>query len=66
MIRNPENGAVLTAPRTRGSGGCTVLDCGCAHSLGEVQRWLQLCDEHWREWRNRHSVAAIDHHQRAA
>lgn len=33
--------------RTRGSEGCTVLECGCAHA--EVM-WLQLCDLHWQEW----------------
>jgi hypothetical protein len=41
--------------RERNTEGCTVLECGCAHT--EVM-WLQMCDEHWQHWQERHELAA--------
>lgn len=45
-------------PRERSSEGCTVHDCGCAHT---DLAWLQMCGEHHSEWETRHVAASIDH-----
>lgn len=47
-----------TDVRVRSSEGCTVLDCGCAHT--DVA-WLQMCDVHAAEWQARHDDALLEH-----
>lgn len=42
-----------THVRVRNSDGCTVLECGCAHT---DTRWLQMCDAHHAEWFKRHAA----------
>lgn len=46
-----------TEQRVRSSEGCALLPCGCAHTTGELQRWLQACDAHHTEWQERHAYA---------
>lgn len=45
-------------PRSRNSEGCTVLDCGCAHT---PTTWLQMCDAHYAEDHTLHEQARLDH-----
>jgi len=47
-----------TTVRVRNSEGCTVLPCGCAHT---VSAWVQLCEAHYAEWRDLHEAARIAH-----
>jgi hypothetical protein len=44
-----------TQQRVRNSEGCTVLDCGCAHTAIE---YLQMCDKHFTEWQKLHERAS--------
>jgi len=50
-------------PRVRNSEGCTVLPCGCAHLERE---WVQMCDTHGTEYRERHALAKLEHAARIA
>lgn len=47
-----------TTARVKNSEGCTVLDCGCAHT---TVQYVQMCDPHFREWHAKHERAKLDH-----
>ena len=49
------------APREKSSDSCSVLTCGCAHTTGELQRWLQMCDAHFAEYAALHGAAKLSH-----
>jgi hypothetical protein len=49
-----------TEIRQRNSDGCTVLDCGCAHT---PTHWLQMCDDCYQPDAALHAQAAADHRQ---
>lgn len=37
--------------RLKSSEGVDVLACGCAST---ERQWIQMCDEHYQEWWQRH------------
>lgn len=43
-----------TAPRVKSSDGVTVLPCGCAHTAGEIQTFLQMCAPCHEVWKILH------------
>lgn len=53
------NGA--TEIRERSSEAVTVLPCKCAHTNGECQTWVQMCDEDYTEDHALHESARLNH-----
>ena len=47
--------------RVKSSEEVAVLDCGCAHTRGEIQRWYQMCDKHHTEFDALHTAAREEH-----